>query len=190
MCVCLYQNWKKERQISTVDSRGGRCILISSSDPQYCWRKVCDVLAVVDEELGFSDNCGVTRGAMWVVLYVVGNSVVGCLVAEPVNTAFRVVPSKTGNDDTDGNVAPESELLCCSTDGEPVKYGISRIWVRSDNRRVGLASRLVDSFRGNVVAYHYLKIDEFAFSDPTPSGMRFARSYTKKADFLVYRHGA
>lgn len=152
------------------------------------------MLAVVDEELGFSEQQSKSgRGATWVVLYVVNNSVAGCLVAEPVDRAYRVVPSVNdveNNELADDDMVPESELLCCSTDAVPVKFGVSRVWVRSDSRRMGIASRMVDAFRGHMVAFHYLGFDDFAFSDPTPSGVRFARSYTKAKNFLVYRHDA
>ena len=33
---------------------------------------------------------------------------------------------------------------------------------------------------------HYLQPSEFAFSDPTPSGIKFASQYMGSEEFLVY----
>jgi len=176
-----YANWKTERVVSEVDPEGGRCVLVTSSDPPYCWRKVTEVLSVVDEELGYAGEEG-RRGAASCVLYVLRGSVAGCLVAERAERAHRVVPQ-------DAASASSPALLCCSTETVPIRYGVNRIWVRQDHRRRGLASALLDAFRRNAVAYHYLALDEFAFSDPTTAGVAFAARYTGKRDFLVYRHG-
>ncbi|KAA0185230.1 hypothetical protein HAZT_HAZT006963, partial [Hyalella azteca] len=177
-----YTNWKKERRISTIDSHGGRSILVTSDDPHYFWRKVEDVLAVVDEELGFAESKGIAKDRNTkAVLYVTNSKVVGLLIAEPIDEAYKVIP------DADG--AGKESLVCCSHEPQPVRFGISRLWVKSDIRRSGLASKLVDAFRANMIPHHYLKTDEFAFSDPTLNGLAFARKYMKKDDFLVYRHG-
>ncbi|KAF2368961.1 N-acetyltransferase ESCO zinc-finger [Trinorchestia longiramus] len=177
-----YSNWKKERQISAMDSHGGRCILVRAGDPHYCWRKIEEVLTVVDEELGFESNTTIKGKDVKAVLYVTEGKVVGLLIAESIGEAYRVLPNTV-------DASHEETLLCCSEDPQPVKFGISRLWVQKDKRRSGLATKLVDAFRGHMIMYHYLKLDEFAFSDPTPNGLNFARKYTAKEDFLVYRHG-
>lgn len=178
--------------MTSLDSRGGRCLLVTPSDPPYCLRKVREVLAVVDEELGFEDGAATTVHDCWVFLYVLDSKVAGCLVAERVNKAYKVVPCKDSTKEkkslmSSGSHAEDVELLCCSTEPVPTKFGVSRIWVRSDARRMGLASKMVDAFRANLLPCVYLQLDDFAFSDPTPSGMKFAQSYTHKEDFLVYR---
>lgn len=183
-----FQNWKKERQVSTSDVQGGRCIQVCPGDPHYCWRKVNEVLAIVDDELSFSENQNTKSDKHNVFMYVLDGKVVGLLLAEPIDEAFKVIPDSTSESvgsDSNGR----GKLVCCSDEPQTVMYGVSRLWVRSGYRRSGLATKMVNAFRGNVITYHYLRLQEFAFSDPTPSGLQFARNYTKKEDFLVYRHG-
>ena len=64
--------------------------------------------------------------------------------------------------------------------------GISRIWVLADFRRAKVASSLLDCMRSNFYPNHFLSPDEFAFSDPTMDGIKFASNYMKTKLFLVY----
>nr|CAD7415583.1 unnamed protein product [Timema poppensis] len=65
-----------------------------------------------------------------VYLYIEDRQVVGCLVAEHVTEAHRLL-SSTGLD-------------TCSEEVYPVKCGISRIWTLINCRRRGIATRLVN----------------------------------------------
>ena len=71
-----------------------------------------------------------------------------------------------------------------------VRAGISRLWVRPDYQRKGIASRMVDAMRKHFAVYHHLGIEEFAFSHTTPNGTEFAVKYTTKCtgktEFLTY----
>ena len=78
------------------------------------------------------------------------------------------------------------KVYCCSEKAEPVRAGISRIWVLADFRRGRVASSLVDCMRAGFYLDKYLDKDEFAFSDPTLDGISFATKYMKSEEFLVY----
>ena len=78
------------------------------------------------------------------------------------------------------------KMYYCSDVANPVRCGISRIWVLSDYRRMKIASYLVDCMRSSFIEYYYLKTNEFAFSDPTLSGINFATKYMQSCEFLVY----
>lgn len=52
---CDFQGWKKERLINTDPLTNSRIICIEPGDPKQCWKKVEEVLAVVDRDLGLAD---------------------------------------------------------------------------------------------------------------------------------------
>ena len=77
-------------------------------------------------------------------------------------------------------------MYCCTERPEPVRCGVSRIWVLADFRRGRVASSLVDCMRAGFYLDHYLNKDEFAFSDPAMDGISFASKYMESNEFLVY----
>lgn len=166
--------------VTNLDELGGRIIMVTSSDPQHCWRKVEDVLKVVDEELGFSESGIQVKETTQAFFYVLDRKVVGCLIGERINKANRVIPS-TAQSKTD------NRLLCCSKEQVTVWVGVSRLWVLESHRGKGIATKLADAVRCNMFTNYVLSKDDIAFSDPTESGARFAERYTEKPDFLVYR---
>jgi len=78
------------------------------------------------------------------------------------------------------------KLYCCTEKSQPVKCGISRIWVLAEYRRKKIATGLVNAMKSSFFLNHYLKDDEFAFSDPTLNGISFASNFMKRNQFLVY----
>lgn len=154
--------------------------MVSAQDSQSWWQKVEEVRKVVDNELGFSENSIKTRENTKVFLYVLERQVVGCLIAEKINKAYRVVPQQP-------RLEGSGRLVCCSQAPTKVWVGVSRVWVLQAHRGKGIATTLVDAMRNNMIENHILSIDQFAFSDPTEVGLSFAEKYTGKPDFLVYR---
>ena len=154
--------------------------MVSGQDSPHWWQKVEEVREVVDNELGFTENSIRTREHTKVFLYVMERRVVGCLIAEKINKAYRVVPQE-----------PKSEgsgrLVCCSQVPTKVWVGVSRVWVLQAQRGKGIATTLVDAMRHNMFESHFLTKDQIAFSDPTEVGMSFAEKYIGRPDFLVYR---
>ncbi|KAL7645612.1 UNVERIFIED_CONTAM: hypothetical protein RMT77_003998 [Armadillidium vulgare] len=187
-----FTNWKNERQVTILDELGGRILKVASNDHNQWWKKVKDVLKIVDEELGFSEKslrCLTNSSAY---LYNLDKQIVGVLIAESIEKAYKViqienVESQKGKEDSNSDKLLSNKLICCSNTPTKVSFGISRIWVLSSYRGKGIAAKLVDAMRGNSIPWCYLKVDDFAFSDPTPIGIKFACKYTKKNDFLVYR---
>ncbi|ROT84480.1 hypothetical protein C7M84_022330 [Penaeus vannamei] len=172
--------WKKERLVRDLDHHGGRVIMVSPTDPQHCWRKVEEIREIVDQELGFAENGIRVKENTKVFFYVLEKKIVGCLIAETIREAHKVIPQRSP-------IRGGGQLVCCSEKRYKVWAGISRIWVLASERGKGIASTLVDAMRSNFLTSHFLTLDEFAFSDPTESGMGFAEKYTQRRDFLVYR---
>lgn len=175
-----YIGWKKERLVRDLDHHGGRVIMVSPTDPQHCWRKVEEIREIVDQELGFAENGIRVKENTKVFFYVLEKKIVGCLIAETIREAHKVIPQRSP-------IRGGGQLVCCSEKRYKVWAGISRIWVLASERGKGIASTLVDAMRSNFLTSHFLTLDEFAFSDPTESGMGFAEKYTQRRDFLVYR---
>ncbi|XP_063218363.1 N-acetyltransferase eco isoform X2 [Bacillus rossius redtenbacheri] len=166
-----FLGWKHERLVATHGA--GRILAVHPGDPKSWWKKVTEVLEVVDRDLGYADGgSGLDIQGSKVFLYVEGRSVVGCLVAQPVSEAHRL------------QVA--AGLDTCSRETHPVRCGVSRLWVVASRRRRGVASRLVDCMRANFMYDYILGVEDFAFSVPTVSGKEFGMKYTNKQNFLVY----
>ena len=70
------QSTKKEHQVSSLDSKGGRCIMVDAKDTAAQWGKVSQVLTVVNEELGYSvEDTDYRNCCAAVFLYILDNKV-------------------------------------------------------------------------------------------------------------------
>ena len=165
-----------------MDINGGRIIKVSPNDSASWWKKCEEIRDIIDQDLGFAENSKKIKDQSTVFLYVIDRQVAGCLIVEFISKAYRIMPQKSVTNEN-GN-----KLVCCSDESEKVTVGISRIWVAHSYRRKGIATRLVNTMKCNVYSHHFLSVDEFAFSDPTESGLKFGRKCTGKNNFLVYRH--
>jgi len=168
--------WKNERAVGHFPT--GRVLCVKPGDHLSHWKKVEEVLSVVDSDLGFSEV-----GIRWpektkVFMFVADKKVVGLLLSESIDKGYRIIANS--------DIETTGKVYCCSETPVTVKCGISRIWVLADYRRSKIASSLVDSMRAGFYQDHYLKENEFAFSDPTMDGIQFATKYMGFEEFLVY----
>jgi len=76
--------------------------------------------------------------------------------------------------------------VSCSTEERPAVCGISRIWTLRSERRKGIATRLLDAIRTNMIYGYNIPKNLCAFSQPTADGKLFFEIYTQTRDFLVY----
>nr|CAD7433492.1 unnamed protein product [Timema monikensis] len=164
-----FAGWKQERVVGEYGN--GRVVLITPNDSKVWCKKAADVVGVADKDLGYAES-GLNISNSKVYLYIEDRQVVGCLVAEHVTEAHRLLSS--------------AGLDTCSEEMYPVKCGISRIWTLINCRRRGIATRLVNCMRGNFIYGYILSSCEFAFSVPTVSGKEFASKYMGTPHFLVY----
>ncbi|XP_028809113.1 N-acetyltransferase ESCO2 [Denticeps clupeoides] len=181
-----FVGWKKERVVA--EFWDGKIILVLPDDPKYAVKKAEDVRKVADSELGFQQMSLSSPSTAKTYLFVNSDRmVVGCLVAEHIRHAFRVLehaePIQSQNKD---EFMERHRAWCCSTVPERAICGISRIWVFSLQRRNGIATRLLDTVRNTFMYGSHLTKSEIAFSDPTPDGKLFATKYTETPAFLVY----
>ncbi|KAL6486627.1 hypothetical protein MHYP_G00060190 [Metynnis hypsauchen] len=181
-----FVGWKKERIIA--EFWDGKIILVLPEDPKYATKKAEDVRRIADTELGFQQVSLSSPSAARTYLFINSDRmVVGCLVAEPVRQAFRVlVQPEKKKDMTKEDFMERHRAWCCSTVPEKAICGISRIWVFSLMRRKGIATRMLDTVRNSFMYGSHLTKEEIAFSDPTPDGKLFATKYCGTPAFLVY----
>ncbi|XP_029818601.1 N-acetyltransferase ESCO2, partial [Manacus vitellinus] len=138
-----YVGWKKERVVA--EFWDGKIVLILPTDPKYAVRKAEEVREIVDDELGFQQVAlGCPAQSRTYLFVCEGRMVVGCLLAEPIKQAFRVLsdPAPCPGPDSQQGIP---RAWRCSADPEPAVCGISRIWVLGPRRRRGIAWRLLDT---------------------------------------------
>ncbi|XP_063186847.1 N-acetyltransferase ESCO2 [Chroicocephalus ridibundus] len=182
-----YVGWKKERVVA--EFWDGKIVLILPNDPKYAVKKAEDVREIVDNELGFKQVSLSCPAKTKIYLFVSNEKmIVGCLVAESIKQAFRVLsePGAMLSPEQDQDVLQHQRAWRCSTEPEPAVCGISRIWVFGPRRGKGIARRMVDAVRSTFMYGCYLGAHEIAFSDPTPDGKLFATKYCQTPRFLVY----
>ncbi|OXB60650.1 hypothetical protein ASZ78_001439 [Callipepla squamata] len=181
MIIC----WKKERVVA--EFWDGKIVLILPDDPKYAVKKAEDVREIVDNELGFKQVALRCPTKTKTYLFVSNEKmIVGCLVAESIKQAFRVLSEPSTEQSRGQDSLQQQRAWRCSTVPEPAVCGVSRIWVFGPARRRGIARRLVDVARSTFMYGSYLSTEEIAFSDPTPDGKQFASKYCQTPTFLVY----
>ncbi|XP_050464225.1 N-acetyltransferase ESCO1 [Cataglyphis hispanica] len=168
-----FQGWKNERVIMEDPFTSSRIILVEPHDSKQYWKKVSDILAIVDKDLGLADMSMSDYQGKKVLLYIREKNVLGILVAEPIQTAYRMIPELI-------------ELDCCTAESTPTKCGINVVWTAMSHRKQGIATKLVDTLRSKFFYGYVMSLDDIAFSIPTPSGKIFAEKYTKTRNFKVY----
>ncbi|XP_078672392.1 uncharacterized protein LOC144911833 isoform X2 [Branchiostoma floridae x Branchiostoma belcheri] len=178
-----FEGWKKEHVLATFHD--GRIIMVLPDDPKYAIKKAEEVRVLVDNELGFIKGYSTTRSNCKTLLFISNDKrVVGCVIAEEISKAYRVLPS-----DSQPSPLPPSpaRAWCCDTRPVAAVCGISRVWTFRLWRKRKVASRLVDTLRSHFAFGCILSKDDVAFSDPTPDGRKFAESYCGTAAFLCYK---
>uniref|UniRef100_F6WCQ3 Establishment of sister chromatid cohesion N-acetyltransferase 2 n=2 Tax=Monodelphis domestica TaxID=13616 RepID=F6WCQ3_MONDO len=180
-----YVGWKKEHIVA--EFWDGKIILVLPGDPKYAIRKAEDVCELVDNELGFKQVIPNCPSKIKTFLYISDEKkVIGCLIAEKIKQAFRVLSEPSSPDSPNHQMFDNQRDWQCSSTPEPALCDISRIWVFSLMRRKGIARRLVDTVRNWFMFGCFLSTNEIAFSDPTPDGKAFATKYCNTPNFLVY----
>ncbi|XP_059155078.1 N-acetyltransferase ESCO1-like isoform X2 [Physella acuta] len=179
--VLKFPGWKKERTVQEYPMDDGRVILILHDDPKYARKKVDEVNQVMRQELGFQDgSSSFSNHNQKVFMFVKDKRICGCCVAEPIQQGYRTIPVN----DTSGGQRPWR----CNKIPEPASVGISRLWVSAENRRSGIASKLLDCVRQWFDYGTLIPKSKVAFSDPTPDGQRFSQKYVGTPTFLVYKY--
>ena len=129
-----FHGWKNEKMVWNDEYTKSRIIVVEPNDPKQCWKKVTEILNVVDMDLGLADKQLSCYKDMRIYLYIREKNVLGVLLVEPVKEAHRMIPELV-------------ELDCCTSESTPVKCGINVVWTAMKHRKQGIARQLVDTLR-------------------------------------------
>eukprot|EP01117_Protostelium_nocturnum_P016947 TRINITY_DN6800_c0_g1_i1.p1 TRINITY_DN6800_c0_g1~~TRINITY_DN6800_c0_g1_i1.p1 ORF type:complete len:269 (-),score=89.20 TRINITY_DN6800_c0_g1_i1:16-822(-) len=169
-----FRGWKEENVLKRFDD--GRVISISSEDPKRKSKKIEEIVEIMDEELGYVPSVGAKEEVVFI--YVNRNKkIIACAIAEPIHEAFPVVDSKQGEEDS---------TIRCSKEKTSAICGISRIWVHPNERRKGVASRILDLVRAHFIYGLSISKEKLAFTQPTLDGKQLFSHYSGSVNFLVY----
>lgn len=87
-----FKGWRNERVVPTSSGNGDRIILVLDGDPPAHRHKVAEVVKIMEWELSLSDEWLLHNSSSCkVFLFISKQRIIGCLVAEPIRTAYRVV---------------------------------------------------------------------------------------------------
>ncbi|KAJ1855669.1 hypothetical protein GGH12_003841 [Coemansia sp. RSA 1822] len=159
-----------ERTVYGVDPR---------VSPKRHVQRALRILNHVNEQLGaclltMHELCDKERK---IFVCVASNRVDGCVLAETITQARRVVPTSYTSD---------LSTVSCGSSVERAVCGISRIWVAPHVRRQGVARQMIDVVT-SVFAYAcQVNLDFVAFTQPTADGRALAERVFGRKDFLVY----
>ncbi|KAI9336955.1 ESCO1/2 acetyl-transferase-domain-containing protein [Obelidium mucronatum] len=159
-------------------------VTLSSASVQQK-RKLLEILDVVNQELGAVVIPDESLAKCKIFLYVVKAKVVGCVVAEPITSAFRL--DERSDIENNGGGGEQLQHITGDTENEiPAICGISRVWVSMKHRRRGIGLKLLEACRRRFLFGCLLDKDTIAFSQPTMLGKKLATQFFQRSDFLVY----
>ncbi|KAI8593760.1 ESCO1/2 acetyl-transferase-domain-containing protein [Geranomyces variabilis] len=184
-----WQGYKGE--VEACQYQDGSRVIIVDADvcSVFVRKKANEILSIVNSELG-SAEMDPEPGSMIFLLVSRAKRVTGCVVAQPVKKAFRVVPdaTDTGTRIDGGCNATQTNgsVQCRSDQPVPASCGISRIWVLKSERRKGAGAKLLSTVCANFLFGCTLGPSDLAFTEPTLVGKALAQRFCGRDDFLVY----
>lgn len=104
-----FKGWRNERNLRIPSLEIGRIILVLDDDPPPQRNKVQEVVKMMEMELG---DGWIYHQLCKVYLFVSSQRISGCLVAEPIKRAYKILSRPEGNR---CNVSPEKEARRTST---------------------------------------------------------------------------
>lgn len=104
-----FKGWRNERNLQVPSLEIGRIILVLDDDPPPQKNKVQEVVKMMEMELG---DGWIYHQLCKVYLFISSQRITGCLVAEPIKKAYKILPSREGSR---CNVSPQKEARRTST---------------------------------------------------------------------------
>ncbi|XP_056848342.1 protein CHROMOSOME TRANSMISSION FIDELITY 7-like [Raphanus sativus] len=205
-----FKGWQNERAFTSPSLGKNRIVVVLENDSPAHRNKVQEVVKMMEVELG---EDWILHRYCKVYLLVSSQRISGCLVAEPIKEAFKIIsrlddgrqlkkesssPSTTihfGNIVLQRQVSKrcresddrlDNGATACEEEAKPAFCGVRAIWVSPSNRRKGLATQLLDTARESFSSGCILEKSQLAFSQPSSLGRAFGCNYFGTSSFLVY----
>ncbi|KAJ2036287.1 hypothetical protein IW146_005107 [Coemansia sp. RSA 922] len=145
-------------------------------------QRALEILNIANDHLG-AVHVGVADMALRqrkIFLYVSPRSqVLGCILAEMISSARRVVSSGDSS-------MPSTAAIECAGDPCQAVCGISRVWVAPSARRCGVATQMIAAVCKRFVYGCAIDPALVAFTQPTLDGRALAEHVFGRKDFLAY----
>ncbi|CAG8595667.1 10092_t:CDS:2 [Ambispora leptoticha] len=181
-----YPGYKNEIVIQEFSDKSRVILFTYSRISTHEKRKIREVLEIINSELNSVELSEQKLNLCKIFLYITAKKkVVGCIVAEHISQAYRVIPNENEASSKVG-ARDAGSAIFCSTKKIPAVCGISRIWVSKNYRRKRIATKLLDLVRNKFIYGCNLKHGSIAFSQPTVDGKALATHYTGTNEFLIY----
>ncbi|KAH9315261.1 hypothetical protein KI387_023888, partial [Taxus chinensis] len=90
-----FKGWQNERIVNMFDG-DNHIILVLNSDPSHHQHKVHEVVAIMEKEMGLTNEWLLNRFCK-VYLFISFKKIVGCLVSEPIKYGYRVIQASLSN---------------------------------------------------------------------------------------------
>ncbi|XP_010438046.1 PREDICTED: protein CHROMOSOME TRANSMISSION FIDELITY 7-like isoform X2 [Camelina sativa] len=209
----FHKGWLNEKAFTMPSFNKSRIVMLSENDSHAHRNKVKEVLKMMEVELG---EDWILHQHCKVYLFVSSQRISGCLVAEPIKEAFKLISppdderqlkketsSSPSTSIQFGNIVLQREVLkrcrasddrldngaiVCEEEAKPAICGIRAIWVSPSNRRKGIATQLLDTTRESFCNNGCtLEKSQLAFSQPSSMGRSFGFNYFGTSSFLVYK---
>jgi N-acetyltransferase len=157
-------------------------IYVVNSNDKINFNKKCvqGIIERVNRELSYSSSKDHVAENEKIYIYIQAGKLGACAIVESINEAFPIIPNEIIN---------ESDDVVTQIDAKnPVKasFGISRIWVPSELRRQGIATRLMNLITADYVFGQIISKNMVAFSQPSSDGKKFATRYFGTNKFCIY----
>uniref|UniRef100_A0A914VVA1 N-acetyltransferase ECO1 n=1 Tax=Plectus sambesii TaxID=2011161 RepID=A0A914VVA1_9BILA len=165
------REWRRRLCAVQEFSDGHIYQLSEESPPVVLTRFEALVVDDINPALGFSANLPLWRSDRQAFIFLTDEhqpKIAGMVIVEPISTASKADMTKE----------VENATL----------IGVNRLWVHWAYRKRGIASRLLDCARCNLIAGYPVSRTHCAFSDPTVDGRLFALRFVGgEENLLVYR---
>ncbi|CAK9169930.1 unnamed protein product [Ilex paraguariensis] len=102
-----FKGWHNERVIHVPSTNAGRIVLVLDGDPPAHKKKVQKVVEMMEMELGIG---WLIHKLCKVYLFISHHRIAGCLVAEPIKSAYRVLPNTVMSKGLGGTTARKNSL--------------------------------------------------------------------------------
>ncbi|CAN8326772.1 unnamed protein product [Cochlearia groenlandica] len=208
-----FKGWQNERAFTSPLFEKNRIVMVMENDSPAHRNKVQEVVKMMEVELS---EDWILHQHCTVYLYVSSQRISGCLVAEPIKEAFKLIAppgderqlkkKETSLPSTSlqfGKIVLQREVskrckasddrldngtIVCEEEAKPAVCGIRAIWVSPSNRRKGIATQLLETTRESFCNNgSMLEKSQIAFSQPTSNGRAFGSNYFGTSSFLVYK---
>lgn len=176
-----FTGWKEERLLGKTAE--GRILAVLPGDHPHHLAKVKEVSEYLEKQLGLCPGW-LLSVQVKAFLFVKEKKVLGSVIAEDIKTCHQVRLAIA--DGIQGERPPLQSIALNETNKGAI-CGFRVIWVHQSQRRMRVATRLLDAARshwmpGCVIPHHLC-----AFSQVTEDGKALAQSYCRTSEFLVYK---